>query len=311
MTYEQMIKTECTDERYDAWSEYRSKLTDYILESAEHFYRKEKLKKLGLRRLPAGETFESLVKEQSVRPTLAIWGAGGCNDIDIVRLATHFRLVLIDHNMEQLQKTRMRFGLSEMQCACVDLQFWDITDDDYKMVEAMLKDGMPDEAIVEYVDTIVAGMQAHAYEMLPKFDFSICVGLASQLNARLGMLLTLYERSGILVDYVKRLNALAVGKLTDAIEQMTKCTIVFGYEVKQLADGESIFTDQEAWSEECSWPPENMYSEVSGNDFLSDHLAKAIVEKKFCAQSYEILTWPFADERNYLMIFGAFDWKKG
>ena len=40
MIFEEMIKTECTDERYEAWEKYRDSLTDFILDGIEHYYEK-------------------------------------------------------------------------------------------------------------------------------------------------------------------------------------------------------------------------------------------------------------------------------
>lgn len=308
MNYEEMIKTECTDERYDAWTDYRNALTEYIIQGIGHHYRKEKIKTLGVRRLPADVCIDTLFEEQVAKPVVAIWGAGGGNDIDLPKLAKYFKLVLIDHNMEQLQKTRTRFGLTEEQCSCVDMQFWDISQDDYKMLEAMLVDGLSDEDIIAYVDEIIMRMQTHEYRKLPKFDFSVCVGLASQLNSRLGMLFTIHGRSGKLTDYVRGLNDIAVNKLADTIFVMTKNALMYGYEITSLKKTDTLLADlltyePEEWVERDEWPPHDLTTIVSGNDNLSEWISENLMNGLIEPQNYETVVWPFAEKKHYIMMF--------
>lgn len=311
MTYEEMIKTECTDERYEAWTDYRNSLTDYIIHGIGHYYRKEKIKELGVRRLPGEVSIEQLIEEQQMKPVVAIWGAGGGNDIDLPKLSQYFRLVLIDHNTEQLRKTCERFGLMEPDCTCVDLQFWDISDDDYKMLEAMLRDGLSDDALISYTNEIIMRMQGHEYRTLPKFDFSVCVGLASQLNSRLGMLFTIHGRSGTLLDYLKEINDIAVNKLADTISVMTRHAMMFGYEITALTSGEKMLADlltyePEEWIEKDVWPPHDLTTDVSGNDNLSDWICESIADGLIVPQNYETIVWPFAKEKHFIMLFGYF-----
>ena len=314
MTYEQMITTENTDERYEAWSTYRNALTDYIISGIEHYYRKAKIQSLGVRRLPGNVGLEQLLEEQATKPVVAIWGAGGGNDIDLPRLAKYFKLVLIDHNLEQVKRTCKRFGLTEEQCVCVDLQFWDITDDDYKMLEAMLQDGCSDADIESYMNEIILHMQTHEYVKLPKFDFSICVGLSSQLNSRLAMLLTLHNRGMELVDYMNELNAIAVEKLADTVYVMTRHAIMYGYEVTQLKPTEKMLADlltyePEEWVQKDVWPPHDLTTNISGNDNLSEWICASIKESVLEPQDYETIVWPFAYNKHYIMLLCFFSKK--
>ena len=90
MDYYKMIASENTDSMYEKWSEYRNELTDYIIEGIEHLHIRRKLADTGKRRIYGEYNIETIVAEKVNRPTLAIWGAGGCNDIDIVRLFIRF-----------------------------------------------------------------------------------------------------------------------------------------------------------------------------------------------------------------------------
>ena len=311
MIFEEMIKTECTDERYEAWEKYRDSLTDFILDGIEHYYRKKKIKSMGVRRLSAEIGLESLLSEQKNKPTVAIWGAGGGNDIDLPRLAKYFHLVLIDHNLEQLQNTCERFGLTEQQCSCVDLQFWHISIADYKRIEAMLVEGSSDEIIIRTINEIIMRMPLYEYAKLPKYDFSICVGLASQLNARLAMLFTLHGRGTEFSDYLLELNDIAVNKLADFIYNITKNTVMFGYEVTTLKNTEAMLADlltyePEEWEQKKEWPPHSLISDISGNDILSEWICENIKEGNITADSFETLVWPFAAQKQFIMLFCYF-----
>ena len=107
MNYSSMIKTEDTASRYEAWRDYREELTSYIK--------------------------EGLAEKCSKGSWVAIWGAGGCNDIDIVSLYRDYKLLLIDQDVEKLCQVRESLGLNSESCKVADVSFWNITDDDYEM----------------------------------------------------------------------------------------------------------------------------------------------------------------------------------
>lgn len=320
MTYEQMIRTECTDNRYDAWADYRKDITDYIIDSVHNYYRRRKIVSEKLLRVSKDYGMEQVIDEIEKKPVLAIWGAGGGNDMDLPRLAKYFRLVLIDRDTQLLKRTVKRFGLDEKSCVCVDLSFWDISHDAHKMIEAMLKDDVSDEEIMEYVEELVQSMHRPAYSMLPRFDFSVCVGVASQLNARLSMLMTFYGRTERLAEYMHILNKKAVEQLCGAVDELTKNMIIYGYEIRDIGADDTehvemsvrdeiheINQDYEAWLEQPVWPPHDLYAMVAGNEHLTDVLANAIATEQIVARQYKTFFWPFANRKAYFMILGSFE----
>jgi len=106
MKYYDIVASEISDDMYDDWSEYRNHITDYIFSAVENHIIKKKLKEDSCIRLKNLHSKELLATTDDSKPTLAIWGAGGCNDIDIKRLAKYFKLILIDRDIEILNKAK-------------------------------------------------------------------------------------------------------------------------------------------------------------------------------------------------------------
>lgn len=323
MTYEQMIQTECTDNQYDAWTDYRREITDYIIDSVQNYYRRRKIVSEKILRISKEYGMKQVIDENLKKPVLAIWGAGGGNDMDLPRLAKYFRLVLIDRDTELLKRTVKRFGLDEKMCACVDLSFWDISHDDYKMIEAMLKDDVPDAGIMKYIEELVQSMHRPDYSKLPHFDFSVCVGVASQLNVRLSMLMTFYGRTNQLAEYMHILNKKAVEQLWRTVDVLTNNMIIYGYEIRDIGTDNMMQTemtvrdeiyeinqDYEDWLEQPVWPPYDLYTTIAGNEHLTEKLTKAIAAEQVAARQFKTFFWPFTDLKAYVMVFGSFEMLK-
>ena len=184
MIYEKMIETENSDPMRTAWTDYRQTLTSYVLEGIESYYRRAHLARQGKLRDQAF-TLEADVPLEA-KPVVAIWGAGRCNDLDLEMLAPYVRFVLIDRTMEDIQAARARYGLSEAQCVCVDLRFWEIYEEEERFFETLLANG-DDLHLSEYLRQVmesVAEQQPTFAGYEKAFDFSVVCGLASQLNAR-------------------------------------------------------------------------------------------------------------------------------
>lgn len=134
-----MIETENSDPMRAAWTDYRQTLTSYVLEGIESYYRRAHLARQGKLRDQAF-TLEADVPLEA-KPVVAIWGAGRCNDLDLEMLAPYVRFVLIDRTMEDIQAARARYGLSEAQCVCVDLGFWEIYEEEERFLRHCLRMG--------------------------------------------------------------------------------------------------------------------------------------------------------------------------
>lgn len=208
---DRLIASEVLPNAYKEWRGYRQKLTDFIEENC--------------------------VAEGERKPVLAIWGAGRSNDIDLARLAERFKLVLIDRDAEGLAQACKAYGLEETDAICVDLPFWNVELETYEMFEALLAEGEEAEIVIEHLKQVAFD---NSHRVLPeigrRFDYSVCVGLHSQLNARFAGLLYMYrenydeEELQMIENAIRALNEAAVTRTNDVIYMLTEKLMVFGLE---------------------------------------------------------------------------------
>lgn len=208
---DRLIASEVLPNAYKEWRGYRQKLTDFIEENC--------------------------VAEGGCKPVLAIWGAGRSNDIDLARLAERFKLVLIDRDAEGLAQACKAYGLEEPDAICVDLPFWNVELETYEMFEALLAEGEEAEIVIEHLKQVAFD---NSHRVLPdigrRFDYSVCVGLHSQLNARFAGLLYMYrenydeEELQMIENAIRALNEAAVTRTNDVIYMLTEKLMVFGLE---------------------------------------------------------------------------------
>ena len=208
---DRLIASEVLPNAYKEWRGYRQKLTDFIEENC--------------------------VAEGGGKPVLAIWGAGRSNDIDLARLAERFKLVLIDRDAEGLVQACKTYGLEETDVMCVDLPFWNVELETYEMFEALLAEGEEAEIVIEHLKQVAFD---NSHRVLPdigrRFDYSVCVGLHSQLNARFAGLLYMYrenydeEELQMIENAIRALNEAAVTRTNDVIYMLTEKLMVFGLE---------------------------------------------------------------------------------
>lgn len=208
---DRLIASEVLPNAYKEWRGYRQKLTDFIEENC--------------------------VAEGECKPVLAIWGAGRSNDIDLARLAERFKLVLIDQDAEGLAQACKTYGLEETDVICVDLPFWNVELETYEMFEALLAEGEEAEIVIEHLKQVAFD---NSHRVLPdigrRFDYSVCIGLHSQLNARFAGLLYMYrenydeEELQMIENAIRALNEAAVTRTNDVIYMLTEKLMVFGLE---------------------------------------------------------------------------------
>lgn len=208
---DRLIASEVLPNAYKEWRGYRQKLTDFIEENC--------------------------VAEGGCKPVLAIWGAGRSNDIDLARLAERFKLVLIDRDAEGLAQACKTYGLEETDAICVDLPFWNVELETYEMFEALLAEGEEAEIVIEHLQQVAFD---NSHRVLPdigrRFDYSVCIGLHSQLNARFAGLLYMYrenydeEELQMIENAIRALNEAAATRTNDVIYMLTEKLMVFGLE---------------------------------------------------------------------------------
>ncbi len=310
MDFQAMVKSENTDECFDGWKPYRDELTDTIVNGIEDYYRRKKLIDSGKKQFFNAYDMEQIIRELGKKPTLAIWGAGGCNDIDISKLAKYFKLVLIDHNTRWIEATRKKYNLRKMDCVTIDLKFWDISQDDYLMFEALVKDKAPIDEIEGFFYDLIAKMSKIDYQSMPSFDFSVGVGLFSQLNSRFAAMAHINEYPYDITGILFKINQLAVECTMDAISKMTNNAIVLGYEERVLYDASSdeaeLIVDalNEARREgfyNSGTYGKNLNSEVWGNQELCEYIKEGLEKNSLEYITEKNILWCFTSDKFYIM----------
>lgn len=341
MLFEELLNSENTNDRYDLWKNYREDLTEKIINNFNDILIKKKVKEEKIRRVKDKQLLHQIKDQKGYKPTLAIWGAGGCNDIDIVALSHYFTLILIDDNEKQIKGARSRAKLSESECVCTNLKFWDVWEEEYYLFDALVKDRAPVEDIVIYFDDLVNRMIEIDYSTIPTFDFSVCVGLASQLNSRFMAILyrhkgepDFYSNNDILtiVDAFDRLNDIAVERMCNCINKLTKYGAMFGYELDSLFIDETDESNKDVIEEiireklneinsvieesihiETANEKQNIWQfdiNIQGSKQLEKYLMKCELDNPNANSNLictEALVWPFAIEKSYIMIFRTID----
>ncbi|MCM1084457.1 MAG: hypothetical protein NC428_13405 [Clostridium sp.] len=294
MIFERLLENENTAIYFNEWTTYRQSVTSYIIESI------------------AADPHMSACKKTD-KPTLAIWGAGQCSDIDISLLSNYFNLVLIDCEQEKINVARSKY-IKNHSCTCMDIPFWHIDHDAYELFEAMLIDALPVEAITQFVDECISNQPIINYDTLPKFDYSIAVGLSSQLCSRFIALLSNYKDNynnnalHFLYQYFSSLNTAAVKAMLEALKKMTRKLMIIGYEIKAYhndftaAQQDLSFFSKFLHGDGRSFNDPLIKSSVSGNDILQKELHSLICAKnKYVLSAQNFLIWNFNKYKQYLM----------
>ncbi|MCM1399540.1 MAG: hypothetical protein NC225_08690 [Clostridium sp.] len=337
MFFNDIIKSENSSTYYDNWADYRTGLTTLISDSIEDYYRLSHLR--NEKAIRSSKDFFPTDKKTS----LAIWGAGSCSDIDIYTLARHFKLVLIDCELDTILAARSKAFEYQSDIICVNIPFWDIPHDTYELYEAMLNDKTPMEQIVLYLDEHIKKMTMPDYDTLPHFDFSVAVGLSSQLCSRFVALFSYYKHlysdadCNALYHYFSRQNILAANRLLHALKVMTTRLLIIGYELTTYTP-ETFFLESEAkayvddffhTTEPSPFPTNTAFvereaiettaipasfenisftnslpiSDIDGNAVLQNKIKLWLDENTARLLTQNSLIWDFNDKKHYLMHF--------
>ena len=177
--YDELLKTQTIPHAYENWAEYRRELTEYLTGVTD-----------------AGST-------------LAVFGAGSCNDLDLCMLREHFsQITLIDCQKESmfaaLDTYQLRedasLGLKEADfLGITPAEYREYADDVLRMIQVEGKDtDMPE--VAEYAILRMKELYARA-ERRPldfgekTYDYAIAAGVHSQINNMFAWLWQVYLES--------------------------------------------------------------------------------------------------------------------
>lgn len=272
--YAQLKKLQRIPDAYEKWADYRAAMTDYLLSSTGR------------------------------DSTLAIFGAGCCNDIDLARLAGHFRsITLLD-----MDEAAMRQGLTRCQLHDFPgirpevLELVGITATDYEDFSALLTEQLQlfgSEIDPQLLAGVALSFLYPVYERAEshrlrlgsrRFDYTVSFGLHSQLNnmfawiwnAVAGPLGCADASDGDtqVLSYLASRTAPIVSRVNDTILDCTGRTAFFANELENLTS----------------------HTPVSGAlECIRD------VKERFPGCSAAVVDWAFSESVTYRMLLQKAD----
>ncbi|MEG1148205.1 MAG: hypothetical protein RR090_08250 [Niameybacter sp.] len=227
--YDRLIKLQEIEHAFSEWEAYRHQVTEFI------------------------------IKDTSPEHTLAICGAGRCNDLDLERLTKHFKqVILVDKDVPSMEAARYRYNLEKdpnlkMQVA----DFVGIGDDAYRdyvdtLIEAVRKKGIQTD-LEDLVKLALKQLQSLEGQILTtpvelgiaSCDVIVALGVHSQLLNMLEwiwtiVLETIRQEEVSVRDKIKMMNRLAIEKFNDTLFRHAKKQLVMGFEVGRAGQEGSI-----------------------------------------------------------------------
>lgn len=284
--YRMFVNAEINENAAEEWSEYREKVTDFIIRNSDR------------------------------NSTLSIYGAGKCNDMNLERLSGYFsEIVLLDRDLSSMEKAA--FG-KKGNVSCRKVDFVGIDEEYYIRFINYFHDNIRylrnekdysdfGEELLGIISDAYASIKTHCFSAGKKTDYSLMLGLHSQLNNSfsgiwnyvLASVAGLPERdermlsefSSLLSQIEKKQsdeNAEIVRRVNDSVLMATGKGVFMGYELCLEHMRESLI--------------EGAYQ--ASRDF-------EIREKegRISCSCYERMTWPLNRRRNivYEMILGKWN----
>lgn len=272
--YDQLLSLQVIEDAYEEWTGYREELTNFVIETAQS------------------------------RESIAVFGAGRCNDIDLNRLASYFNQVFLIDKDEQA----MRAGIDRQKAGTRD------------NIEIQIADfvGISAQDYREYADLLIAevrrkGLQTNiedlartAREYLCKlenrvgqmpldlgskhYETSVVAGVHSQLISMLDwiwsiMLETIGQNEISVRQKIIALNDSYIQRFNSALLEVTTQNLIIGCEVERLGKPghiqgavqalddmgrrERMGEIQRAAAKEIQWPF-NLKQNISYNMLISN-----------------------------------------
>lgn len=227
--YAQLKKLQRIPDAYEKWSDYRCAMTDYLL------------------------------KNTGRDSSLAVFGAGFCNDIDLVRLVSHFSsITLFDIDEAAMRQALMRRQLTGYPALCIrTLDLTGITVSDYEGFSDLLTGQLqlfgssidPEllaAGALSYLHTVYGRIQNRRLQLGEgRFDYTVSFGLHSQLNNMFAWIWNAIAQPLGCPDasdgeisvpaYLSKQNMPVVSRANDTIFSCTKDTAFFANELENLS----------------------------------------------------------------------------
>lgn len=221
--YDQLLELQVIEHAFSEWQTYRTRVTKFIIEYTK-----------------PGQT-------------LAICGAGRCNDLDLALLRKHFQhITLLDKNEDSMLGAKRQYGLeAESNVETLKIDFVGVSDTAYRHYA----DTLITEAKKYGKDTNVHHLAEVGLKLLVQlerqlsgtcsplevgqYDVVVALGVHSQLLNMLEwiwsiVLETLELDEPIVRKKIGEMNTLVVEQLNDTLFAMTKACLMIGVEQQRV-----------------------------------------------------------------------------
>lgn len=221
--YDELLKTQTIPHAYENWAEYRRELTDYVLSVTE----------------PGS--------------TLAVFGAGSCNDLDLAALRGHFSgITLIDREKENMFAALDTYHLKKDEVITLkEADFLGITPAEYReyaddILRMIQVDGRNTDMneVAEYAILRMKDLYQKAVERPLDFgkkvyDYVLAAGVHSQINNMFAWLWQVYleavgKQETTVFEFVKQKNEEVIPRFQDAFYACAKKGAVLACEKKRI-----------------------------------------------------------------------------
>lgn len=231
--YDELLKTQTIPHAYENWAVYRRELTEYVM---------------------------GITEEGS---TLAVFGAGSCNDLNLAALRGHFsKITLIDREKENMFVALDTYQLEKDEAISLkEADFLGITPQEYReyaddilrMIQVDGRNTDMDE-VAEYAILRMKDLYQKAAERPLDFgekvyDYVLAAGVHSQINNMFAWLWQVYleavgKQEATVFEFVKKKNEEVIPRFQDAFYACAKKGAVLACERKRIGRDGGI---QGAW----------------------------------------------------------------
>lgn len=250
--YKQIKENFILPNAFEDWREYREELTKFLIQEVDQVT------------LPL--SFSGNIDLEEHLPTLAIIGAGECNDIDLKKLAEHFsKITLIDYNEEAMEQAIKTYNLEDSkQIELLSVSLDGIDDRDYEEfcedLQTYVRLNQGNFSIEEFEEFALSKLtgicQKRRQSEIPleshTYDYIWCFGVHSQLQAMFSYICyaflqnlkemfpsPLNEFTNI-NRYLKSENDSFIPHFHDALLSSAKKAVFLGLELHRTNDTEPI-----------------------------------------------------------------------
>ncbi len=212
--YDEIRKNFILPNAYEDWKEYRDSITGYVIDETNQ--------------ISVPLSFSANMEERTLLPTLAIIGAGACNDFDLQMLHSHFsKITLLDSDTTAMETALETYNLTnESLIECKTTSLNGLQDSHYaefcnhlqSYVQCNLDTLTPSEFESYAISLVLKYLESFKqYEIpLPQnaYDYICCFGVHSQLQAMFSYIYRAFEMN---------LRQLKFYDVPDFSSRFTKC----------------------------------------------------------------------------------------